>query len=92
MCSMKEKLFDDKNLPLMNAEIENSKVMEGFGREKDENRADLCLRSIVFSFESSRLTCSILVIKMAVRFLVWRSLPEGEDDSGINGAFLKTNY
>ena len=26
-----------------------------FGREKDENRADLCLRSIVFSFESGCL-------------------------------------
>ena len=28
---------------------------QGFGREKDENHADLCLRSIVFSFESGRL-------------------------------------
>ena len=25
---------------------------QGFGRGKDENCADLCLRSIVFSFES----------------------------------------
>ena len=41
---------------------------QGFGREKDENHADLCLRSIVFSFESGRIRCSILVIKMAVRF------------------------
>ena len=31
------------------------RVIQGFGREKDENRADLCLRSIVFSFESGRL-------------------------------------
>ena len=28
---------------------------QGFGRENDENRADLYLRSIVFSFESGRL-------------------------------------
>ena len=27
----------------------------GFGGGKDENRADLCLRSIVFSFGSGRL-------------------------------------
>ena len=30
-------------------------VPQGFGREKDENRVDLCLRSIVLSFESGRL-------------------------------------
>ena len=28
---------------------------QGFGRKKDENCADLCLRSIVFSFESGRI-------------------------------------
>ena len=28
---------------------------QGFGTEKDENRVDLYLRSIVFSFESGRL-------------------------------------
>ena len=39
-----------------------------FGREKDENRAVLCLLSNVFSFESGRLRCSILVIKISVRF------------------------
>ena len=27
---------------------------QGFGREKDENCADLCLRSIAFSFENGR--------------------------------------
>ena len=31
------------------------KFNQGFGREKDENRADLCLCSIVFSFKSGRL-------------------------------------
>ena len=30
----------------------NALYFQGFGREKDENRADLCLRSIVFSVES----------------------------------------
>ena len=30
-------------------------VHQGFGMEKDENRADLCLSSILFSFESDRL-------------------------------------
>ena len=30
-------------------------IDQGFGRKKDENRADLCLHSIVFSFESGRL-------------------------------------
>ena len=39
-----------------------------------------------------RLWCSILVIKKAVRFKVPRSLPEEEDDSGINSVFFKTNY
>ena len=43
-------------------------VKQEIGREKDENRAELCLRSIVFSFASSHLWCSILVIKMVVRF------------------------
>ena len=28
---------------------------QGFGRGTDENMVDLCLRSIVFSFESGRL-------------------------------------
>ena len=28
---------------------------QGFRREEDENRVDLCLHSIVFSFESSRI-------------------------------------
>ena len=37
---------------------------QGFGREKDENRADLCSRSIVFSVEGSRPWCYILVVKM----------------------------
>ena len=63
--------------------------IQGFGREKDENRADLCLCSIAFSFESNRLWCSILVIKVAVRCQVSRRLPEGEDDSGINGCVFK---
>ena len=61
-------------------------------REKDGNRADLCLPSIVFSFESSRVWCSLLVIKMAVRFFLLSGLPQGEDESGINSAFFKTNY
>ena len=30
-------------------------LKQGFGREKGENRAYLCLSSIVFSFESRRL-------------------------------------
>ena len=29
--------------------------LQGFGREKDENQADLCLYVIVFSLESGRL-------------------------------------
>ena len=29
--------------------------LQGFRGEKDENRADLCLRSIVFYFERGRL-------------------------------------
>ena len=29
--------------------------LQGFGTEKDENHVDLCLRFIVFSFESSCL-------------------------------------
>ena len=41
---------------------------QGFGRKKNDNRAGLCLRYIVFSFESDFLRCSILVIKMVVRF------------------------
>ena len=41
---------------------------QGFEREKDENRADLCLSSIVFPFERGRLWCCVPVIKMAVRF------------------------
>ena len=41
---------------------------QGFGREKDGNPVNLFFRSIVFSFESGRLLCSILVIKMTVRF------------------------
>ena len=45
-----------------------SQYNQGFGREKGEKSADLCLRSIVFSFESGRFWCSILVIKMAIRF------------------------
>ena len=39
-----------------------------FAREKEKNGADLCLRSIVLSFESGCLWCSISVVKMAVRF------------------------
>ena len=31
-----------------------SKYIQGFGREKGEKSADLCLRSIIFSFESGR--------------------------------------
>ena len=30
-------------------------IRQGFGREKDENHTDLCLRSIVFSYESGHL-------------------------------------
>ena len=46
------------SVPLLLKMILNTKMClyrQGFGREKDENRADLCLRSIVFSFESGRL-------------------------------------
>ena len=42
-------------------------VAQGSGREKNQNRADFYLRSILFSFESGRLLCSILVTKMTVR-------------------------
>ena len=31
-----------------------SQYIQGFGREKGEKSADLCLRSIIFSFESGR--------------------------------------
>ena len=55
--------------------------------EKDENQVDSCLHSIAFSFESGRLWCSILFIKMAVSMR-----PEEKDDSGTDSAFLKTNY
>ena len=44
----------------------------GIWKVDDEN---LLYRFIVFSFESDRLWCSILVIKVAVRFLVLSSLP-----------------
>ena len=37
---------------------------QGSGREKDENRADLCSRSIVFSVEGSQPWCYVLVVKM----------------------------
>ena len=47
---------------------------QGFGREKDENRADLCLRPVVFSFESGCILCPILVIKMAVKLEVLRNV------------------
>ena len=43
-------------------------LWHGFGREKDKNRADLCLRSNVFCFENGCFWCSILVFKMGVRF------------------------
>ena len=62
---------------------------QGLGREKDGNRVNLWFLSIVFPFEIGRLWCSILVIKMAVRFKVARSLLEGHDDSRINDVFLK---
>ena len=52
---------------------------QGFGRETDENRADLCLRPVVFSFESGCILCSILVVKMAVKLEVLRNVPQGED-------------
>ena len=67
-------------------------VKQEIGREKDENRAELCLSSVVFSFASSHLWCSILVIKVVVRFYVLRGLPNGEVESRINGEFFKTNY
>ena len=46
-------------------------MIPGIGREKDENRGDLCLRSIVFFFESSCRWCSILVMtqELTARFL-----------------------
>ena len=46
-----------KYLNVLKAFIEYANHMNNqeFGREKDENRADLCLCSIVFSFESSCL-------------------------------------
>ena len=46
-----------------------------FGREKDENHTDLCLRPVVFSFESGCILSSILVIKMAVKREVLRNVP-----------------
>ena len=51
-----------------------------------------CLRSIVFSFESSLLWPFTLVIKIVVRFQVLGRLPLGEDDSEINSTFFETNY
>ena len=36
-------------------EKKNVKYWQEFGREKDENHTDLCLHSIVFSFESSHI-------------------------------------
>ena len=72
-------------------QIKVNALNQGFGRERDENREDLYLRSIAFLFQVSRLWNSILVIKMTVRFEVFSSLPKG-DDSGINSAFFKTNY
>ena len=43
-------------------------LSQGFGKEKDENDADLCLHSIALFFESGFLWCSILGIKIAIRF------------------------
>ena len=63
--------------------------MQGFVREKDENRADLRLRYTVFSFESDRLWCSILVIKMAIKFQVSRNLQEREGAQELMAHFLK---
>ena len=38
------------------------------------------------------ITCLHLAVKMAVRFQVKESLPQGEDDSGTNATIFKTNY
>ena len=61
-----------------------SQFTQGFGREKDENRSDICLSSFAFSFESGSLGYSILVIKMVVRFQASRR------NSGINNALEMT--
>ena len=59
--------FECKNRKIVQVHIYAS-LRQGFGREKDGNRVNLCFRSIVLSFESGRFLCYILVIKMAVRF------------------------
>ena len=38
-----------------NIKFKTPMLRQGFGREKDEDRADLCLHSFAFSFESGRL-------------------------------------
>ena len=45
--------FDNENID--ESYLKRTTFHKGFGREKDENHADLCLRSIVFFFESGCL-------------------------------------